>query len=154
LALRAALRYPELLRSLVLTGYVPEVPEATFIGWVQGFTKLAEQNAVLAAQFDRMHGARWRTTLEIVSRDCCDNYFASIAVTESKFVDLKVPTLIVNGALKFDERIAAANLPTRNVLVEGGLIPGAGHLATHDQPDLFNLMVEKFWQRRMNSADQ
>jgi pimeloyl-ACP methyl ester carboxylesterase len=145
IALRAALQYPELLRSLVLTGYVSDVPQATFVAWVQGIATLAERNSVMAAEFDRIHGPRWRATLEILGRDCRDNYFDSIATAESMFDDLKVPTLIVNGALKLDERIATANLPARNTLVDAGLIPGAGHLVTHDQPELFNLMVENFW---------
>jgi pimeloyl-ACP methyl ester carboxylesterase len=146
LAVRAALRYPELLRSLVLTGYVSEVPQENFIASIQLLAKLAQRSPVMAGEYDQIHGPRWRTTLEIISQDCCDNYSSSIAVTDSMFVDLKVPTLVANGALKFDERITAANLPARNTLVEGGLIPGAGHLATYDQPDMFNLMVERFWE--------
>lgn len=146
LAVRAALRYPELLHSLVLTGYVSEVPKKNFIAWVQGLAKLAQRSAVMAAEYDRIHGPRWRTTLSSIIQDCRDNYTGSIGITDSMFVDLKVPTLIANGALRFNERITAANLPSRNTLVESGLIPGAGHLATHDQPDLFNLMVEKFWE--------
>jgi pimeloyl-ACP methyl ester carboxylesterase len=145
IALRAALLYPELLRSLILTGYVSDVPQESFAAWVQGIGRLAERNAVMAAEFDRIHGPRWRATLEILGRDCRDNYCDSIATSESMFDELKVPTLIVNGTLKLDERVAAANLPARNTLVDGGLIPGAGHLVTQDQPELFNLMVENFW---------
>ena len=146
-ALRCALLYPELLRSLVLTGYVSEVPQQVIDSWAGAFFTLARQRPALAQEYEAMHGSRWQHTLEIVTTEIREEYATAIAVPPSLLATLKVPTLVVNGSIKSDERAAAVEFPLHNPLVEAGLIPGAGHIASHDQPEIFNLMIEQFWKR-------
>jgi pimeloyl-ACP methyl ester carboxylesterase len=139
--------YPELIHSLVLTGYVPEVPQEVIDSWAGAFFSLARQQPALAQEYEAMHGSRWQHTLEIVTAEIHEEYATAIAAPASLIATLKVPSLIVNGALKSDERAAAAELPLHNPLVQAGIIPAAGHIASHDQPEIFNLMVEQFWKR-------
>lgn len=146
IAVRAALKFPHLIHSLTLSGFVPDVPENVFIGWVQGFARLAERNDFLVQQYKVIHGDRWRSTLEIIAKECEEEY-SSINVTRSMVSELKVPTLIINGEIKSDERAAARDLPLCNPLIEGIVIPEAGHIAGYDQPELFNSIVQKFWEK-------
>ncbi len=146
IALHGALSYPELFRSLVLTGYVPQVPAAAISSWANAFFTLAQKNSLLAHQYEKMHGSRWQRTLEVVTSEFREEYSTAIAITESRLASLRVLTLVVNGALKSDERTAAVELPLYNPLIQAGVIPAAGHIACHDQPGIFNLMVKNFWK--------
>lgn len=147
IAIHGALAYPELFQSLVLTGYVPEVPASAISSWVNAFFSLAQQNPSLTQEYKRLHGIRWHHTLEVVAAEIREEYATTIAITTSMIKTLKVPTLIVNGAVKSDERMAAAELPIHNPIIQAGIIPAAGHIANHDQPEIFNLIVEQFWKR-------
>lgn len=146
-AIRCALAYPELFRSLVVTGFVPEVPASVISNWGKAFLTLAHQNPLLAQQYDTVHGARWHRTVEIVTTEIQEQYTSSIMVTKAMLAELQVPTLVVNGAIKSDERHAAVELPLHNHLIQAGVIPAAGHIASQDQPEIFSLMVEQFWGR-------
>lgn len=147
ITLRGALLYPELCRSLVLTGYVPEVPREVMSTWIDARFLQIQQNRTWAEEFRRRHGDRWQQTFEVIAAEVRAEYATAIAVSLPQIATLKVPTLLVNGALKSDERVAAATLPSHNPCIESGVIPAAGHIATQDQPELFNLMVERFWKR-------
>jgi pimeloyl-ACP methyl ester carboxylesterase len=147
IALRCALARSDLFHSLVLSGYVPSVPHAAVSAWAAAFFGLSRQNPTLAADYQRLHGDRWQHTLDVVSTEIREEYTTAIAVTEQMIADLDVTTLLLNGSLRTDERMAAAAWPQHNPLIEGGIIPGAGHIASNDQPNVFNMIVERFWAR-------
>lgn len=151
-AVRGALVYPELFQSLVITGYVPEVPQPVFCGWMDGFSALAARTPSLADHYEATHGPRWRTTLSVVSEECHADYANSVMLTRERFAALRVPTLIVNGALKSNERMAVAELAHLSPVLEGAIVPGAGHIVGDQQPEIFNLIVEKFWERTLGDV--
>jgi pimeloyl-ACP methyl ester carboxylesterase len=154
-ALRACLAAPGAFRSLVLTGYVPQAPHSVVNRWTQSFFTLTEQDPELVQHYERLHGPRWRQTLETVLAEIRDAYPTAVAVTKDMLATLAVPTLVLNGSLKSDERSAAAALPSMSPRIDAGLIPGAGHIPSHEQPELFATLVEHFWQnldRRQDAA--
>lgn len=153
IAIRCALAYPSLFQSLVVTGYVPEVPATVIAKWASAFLTMAQQYPLLAQQYETMHGNRWQHTMETVTSEILEEYATSVMVTKAMIAELQVPTLIVNGAVKSDERMAAAELPQHNSLVQAGVIPAAGHIALQDQPEIFNLMVERFWENLYDDED-
>lgn len=146
-ALRCALAAPEGFQSLVLSGYVPDAPHAVVTRWTEAFFALAAQDAGLVEHYERLHGARWRDTLDVVIAEIRESYATAVAVSDEMLSALKVKTLVLNGSLKSDERAAAAKMPSLTPFVDAGIIPGAGHIPSHDQPELFALNVEQFWQR-------
>lgn len=146
-ALRCALAHPDLFRSLVLSGYIPEVPESALNTWADAFQVLALQNPNLAREYERLSGTRWQRTLETIRTEIREEYATSIAVSRDMLAELRVPTLLLNGSLRSDERQAAADMPRHCPFIDAGLVPGAGHIASHDQPEIFNLVVETFWNR-------
>jgi pimeloyl-ACP methyl ester carboxylesterase len=146
-ALRAALVAPQSVRSLVLTGYVPEAPHAVVNRWTESFLGLTARDPELVEHYQRLHGARWRQTLETVLAEIREAYPTAVAVTREQLGGLRVPTLLLNGSLKSDERAAAAALPSLSPQLDAGLVPGAGHIPSHEQPELFGTMVEHFWRR-------
>jgi pimeloyl-ACP methyl ester carboxylesterase len=145
-AVRAALEFPELLADLVLTGFVPDVEQEVFVRWLEGFSELAERNRSLVKHYDQIHGVRWRATLDTVLAECRESYALTFAISRSMIAQLRVRTLILNGDLKSEERLAATGLPIQNSLVKGLIIEGAGHMAGYEQPDKFNSIVERFWE--------
>lgn len=146
-ALRCALAHPDLFCSLVLSGYIPEVPETALNTWADAFQVLARQNPSLAQKYERLSGARWERTLKTIRMEIREEYATSIAVRKDMLAELRVPTLLLNGSLRSDERQAAVDMPRYSPLIDAGLVPGAGHIASHDQPDIFNRIVETFWNR-------
>ncbi len=144
-AVRCAVATPMLTKSLVLTGYAPGVPADIVTVWAQSFHILAARPST-AVEYNKLHGERWRTTLDVVTSDVRENpTLASEPV--ATFQRLRVPTLVLNGSAKAEERLAAAQLPECNPLIQGGLIPSAGHIASQDQPKTFDIIVEAFWGR-------
>jgi pimeloyl-ACP methyl ester carboxylesterase len=144
-ALRLCLAAPEAFRTLVLTGYVPEAPHAVVSRWTESFFGLTERDPTLADSYLRLHGERWRQTLETVLAEISEAYPTAVAVPRDRIAALKVPTLILNGSLKSDERAAAAMLPSTGPHIDAGIVPGAGHMPSHERPELFATMVEHFW---------
>jgi len=145
ISLRAALEAPECFHSLVLTGYVPEAPHSVVTRWTESFFTLAEHNLEIVEQYNQLHGPRWRQTLEVVAAEIRDAYPTAVAVTREMLRFLKVPTLLLNGSRKSDERASAATLPAIAPFLDAGIIPGSGHIPSHEQPMLFALHVENFW---------
>jgi pimeloyl-ACP methyl ester carboxylesterase len=145
-ALRACLAAPQAFRSLVLTGYVPEAPHGVVNRWTESFFGLTARDPGLCEHYQRLHGARWRQTLETVLAEIREAYPTAVAVGKDQLAGLQTPTLLLNGSLKSDERAAAAALPSLSPRLDAGLIPGAGHIPSHEQPLLFAALVEHFWE--------
>jgi pimeloyl-ACP methyl ester carboxylesterase len=148
LAVRLAAARPDLVDSLVLTGFAPGLAEDVFLRWVAGFQLLAERGTELAAEYDRLHGPGWRGTLLAFTADVGRAYRQRAEVRPESLGALEMDVLIVNGSLKSVERAAAAGAHTFGPNVSGLVIEGAGHIASHDAPAAFNRAVERFWDRR------
>ncbi|MCA9708184.1 MAG: alpha/beta fold hydrolase [Myxococcales bacterium] len=151
-ALRTTLADPTGVQSLVLSGYVPNAPHAVVTRWTHSFHLLAERDPELVRHYERVHGPRWRQTLDCVLAEIRESYPASVAVSDAQLAELAVPTLVLNGSYKSDERETAARLPSLGPQIEAGILPGAGHIPSHDQPELFSGIVEAFWARLQQSS--
>jgi pimeloyl-ACP methyl ester carboxylesterase len=145
-AVRCALERHDLVSSLVLTGFVPGVPQDVFALWLDGFKRLAAENPHLAQWYEQMHGARWRKTLEQFENDVQNRYSEDICVTSSMLRQLQPPTLIANGSLKSNERDTALNAAQLGPAIRGQLIEGAGHIPSRDCPQEFNAAIRAFWK--------
>jgi pimeloyl-ACP methyl ester carboxylesterase len=144
-ALHAARRRPELVRSLVLSGYTAEVPASAFAAWSTSFRSLADARPELQDLYRRLHGERWSATLAAVTEDCRSSYAATIAARWDALETLPIPVLLANGDLKQNERDAANHYAGGRGAVTGRAISGAGHLPMVDRPADFAAVVEDFW---------
>jgi len=144
LAVRLAARRPELVASLVLTGFVPGLARAAFGSQLEGFHLLAAEQPQLAAEYDRLHGTRWKDTLTAFGDDC-GRRPELVLPGAAALAGLDPPVLIVNGALKSAERSAAERATEFGPRISGVVLAGAGHLASHDAPAAFTGAVDAFW---------
>ncbi|MBV8688179.1 MAG: alpha/beta fold hydrolase [Alphaproteobacteria bacterium] len=145
LGLLAARRRPDLLRSLVVTGYTAEVPPAAFVAWSASFKMLADANPGMQAAYRQLHGPRWGDTLAAVTEDCKASYETVIAMRWSEIEALPLPVLLANGDLKQNEREAAGRYASGIGAITGRVIEDAGHLPMVDRPEAFAAAVEEFW---------
>jgi pimeloyl-ACP methyl ester carboxylesterase len=147
LAIHLALKYPELCKSIVLTGYVPSIPE-NLIGIMEEqykmFLKVPEENPELAEEFMQLHGKRWYETLKIVLKEMTYNY---PKITFEQIKDISVPTLVLNGSKEQHEREAASVMADLNSNIEIALLSGGGHTANLEEPIAYNIIVKSFWDR-------
>lgn len=146
LGVRCAQEHPALVRSLTLTGFAPELPQAVFDEWCTAFQRLASEDADLSDEFLKLHGPRWRQTLSAFIGDAQLSYEHRVLVSADDLRTLEQPTLIVNGSWKELERQAARTAPTLGPHVSGRVIAGAGHVPAQDKPEAFNEAVTSFWQ--------
>jgi pimeloyl-ACP methyl ester carboxylesterase len=147
-AVRLAMARPELVESLVLTGFAPGLSRDVFLRWVGGFGLLADRSADLAAEYDRLHGPRWRDTLRAFTEDVESAYRERVLVRPETLGALGTEVLIVNGSLKSVESAAAEQAHEFGPNVRGLVLDGAGHIASHDAPDAFSAAVLRFWAGR------
>lgn len=145
-AIHLALEHPAACESIVLTGYVPAIP-SHMTGLMEQqremFLHVEEHNPEIAQEFKDLHGERWRQTLRAVLDDMTYNF---PTVTPEQIRGLNLPTLVLNGANEQYERDAACEMANLNDRVQVGLIPGAGHTANMERPDIYNLMVTSFFR--------
>jgi pimeloyl-ACP methyl ester carboxylesterase len=145
LAVRCATERPELVTSLVLTGFSPGLPRDVFLGWLAGFHHLVDVNPDLATEFERLHTVRWKQTLAAFAEHAEQAYEQRALVRPEALGALGVQTLLVNGSVKSVERTAAERAAELGPRVRGHVVDGAGHIAGHDAPAAFNAAVEAFW---------
>lgn len=146
LAVRSATVRPDLVRSLVLTGFAPGLDRDVFVNLLAGFGQLVDVDVALVAEYDRLHGTRWRTTLAAFTQHVERAYETTVLVRPASLAALDVDTLLINGTLKSVERAAAGDTGRYGPRVHGHVIDGAGHIASHDAPAEFNEAVEPFWR--------
>lgn len=147
IAIHMALEHPELCESIVLTGYAPAIPsDMTGIMEQQYemFLHIEDHNPEAAKEFMNLHGEKWYRTLQAVLKNMTFHY---PAVTNEQIQGLGVPTLVLNGSSEKHERDAVSDMASLNHCIEVGLIPSAGHTANMQQPEIYNLVVEAFWDR-------
>ncbi|MDP9728819.1 hypothetical protein [Alicyclobacillus tolerans] len=97
----------------------------------------------------RLHGENWYQTLKAVLKDFTFNY---PTVTFEQIQKLNVSTLVLNVSNEKHERDAVFEMANSNKIIQAGLIPGAGHTANMERPEIYNLVVQTFWDN-MNSID-
>jgi pimeloyl-ACP methyl ester carboxylesterase len=146
LGVRAAREHPDLVATLTLTGFVPGLSKSVFLTWCAAFRRLTDGPAELREGFDRMHGPRWRRTLEAFVANAESRYEDRVLVTGETLGLLAQPTLIANGAWKSAEREAAESAAALGPRTEGRVIPGGGHLPCYDDSEAFNTATEVFWR--------
>ncbi|UOQ45467.1 alpha/beta fold hydrolase [Halobacillus salinarum] len=144
LAGHMALRKPELVDGIILTGYTPYIPEGLKEAMEKQydyFLTIEENDITIARTFEQLHGDKWKKTLQHVLHNITFHY---PTLTEEKIKQLNVPVLLLNGSVDQHEVEAVAYV--KNVKNDAliGLIPGAGHTANMDQPEMFNRIVENF----------
>jgi pimeloyl-ACP methyl ester carboxylesterase len=146
-ALHAAIRYPELTKGIVLTGYTPSIPEEIHAIMERQYHFLHNIKAEapeVAKNYLLLHGPRWETTLHRVVK--CFTYHYP-AVSDDQIKKLTIPTLLINGENEKHEVDAVHHLSSMNNLITPGIIPNCGHLAIMENPSMFNRMTLDFISR-------
>ncbi|HEU4769728.1 MAG TPA: alpha/beta hydrolase [Pyrinomonadaceae bacterium] len=151
-AVQSALQRPDLVRSLVLTGFVPDVPREIFALWLDGFSRLATEKPELTQWYEETHGSRWPETLAAYNDDVRERYDEGVSVTTQMLNKLQSPVLIANGVEKSNERAAATDTARFGPRVRGQVIENAGHIPGTDNPDEFNRIVRAFWEETANDG--
>ncbi|GGA80869.1 alpha/beta fold hydrolase [Ornithinibacillus halotolerans] len=138
-----AKRFPNKVKSLVITGIFPEQPE----NWDQ---LLAEQTAVqnkvieekeTVDYLNTIHQGDWVGLLKFSQQN---NWYP---FEETKDLSsLSMPTLFLVGEENPAEVIGAMIYPKQNKNIHVAVIPFAGHLPQWQQPEIFNSILEKFLQ--------
>lgn len=144
-AVRCALARPDLVRSLVLTGFVPDVPDDVFAGWTRSFLTVPEHNKPLAEVYEGVHGPRWHDTVSRYAEDAIEHYRREILVDWQTLAELPMPVLLANGSHKSAERDAALRAAALGSDVRGVVIDGGGHIPGWERPEPFQAAVESFW---------
>jgi pimeloyl-ACP methyl ester carboxylesterase len=150
LAIHIALKTPEFVKGMVLTGYSPFIPEElkdVMEKQYEYFLKIEENDPTIAEHFKNLHGDKWKRTMKKVLQTMTFRYPAA---DQEDIQNLRVPTLILNGSDQLHEVEAAAYIKKMNDEVNIGLIPNAGHTANIDQPGIYNRMLEDFLERSTN----
>ena len=145
IAVRCAERRPDLVESLVLTGFAPDAERETFLRMLAGFQQLGADRADLAAEYDQLHGPRWRRTIAAFADHAGRAFDDRVRVDGSRLGALGVPVALVNGTFKSVEQTAAERAGQYGPLVTGRVIDGAGHIASHDAPAEFSAAAREFW---------
>jgi pimeloyl-ACP methyl ester carboxylesterase len=144
LAIHIALREPELVKGIILTGYSPSIPEE-LKGIMEKqygyFLNIEENDKNIAAHFKNLHGDKWLDTLKKVLHTMTFNY---PTITEKDIKNIKPPVFMINGSNELHEVEAATYVKKQNNEIEIGLLPIAGHTANIDQPEIYNSMVKNF----------
>jgi pimeloyl-ACP methyl ester carboxylesterase len=143
-ALHAAIRYPELTKGIVLTGYVPSIPEdmhAIMERQYHFLHNIKAEAPEVAKDYLLHHGPRWETTLHRVVK--CFTYHYP-AVSDEQIKKLTIPTLLINGGNEKHEVDSVHQLSLLNNLITPGIIPNCGHLANTENPSMFNRRILDF----------
>ncbi len=146
LAIALAHRKPHLISSLILTGFAPQLDAAALQEQLAGFEVLSAQNPQLAAEFDRLHGLRWRETLKAFAMEIQQDPDGGSLTELAMLAELLPATLICNGSHKTLEREAAENARNFGGRIQGRVIQGAGHIASIADPKTFATAAMDFWR--------
>ncbi|MGB8000242.1 MAG: alpha/beta hydrolase [Anaerobacillus sp.] len=144
LAIHIAIREPELVEGIVLTGYTPFIPD--YLKNVMEeqyayFNHIEENDKETAAYFKEIHGDQWFDMLQKVNKMMTYHY---PSVSENQIAELEVPVMVLNGGNELYEIEAVQFMKRSNDKIKIGLIPDAGHTANIDQPELYNSIVQQF----------
>lgn len=139
-----AKRFPEKVKTLTLSGFMPEKPA----NWLEIHGIMVEQqNALLendqiTAYFDQLHGDGWREFIQLSAEE--DSYpFGET----SDLSGLKMPTLFMVGEENAIEAKGAVKVYGLSKLFHVSVIPFAGHLVHSEQPKLYNQTLNGFLEK-------
>ncbi|WP_411954790.1 alpha/beta fold hydrolase [Alkalibacillus sp. S2W] len=136
-----AKNHPERVKSLTLSGIIPEKPT----DWdemdkeeSENIAKMLE-NPEAVAYFDNIHDGDWRELLDSILGE--DWY----PFEETKdLASLEMPVLFIVGEQNEHETIGVIKYPKMNRNIHVSIIPFAGHVVHLDQPEIYNKIVEAF----------
>ncbi|WP_010269203.1 alpha/beta fold hydrolase [Paenibacillus senegalensis] len=154
LVLHSALRKPEIYEAIIVSGYTPHIPESmegTMRRQYDYLMNIQNHDPKLASRFREMHGERWFNTLTSVLEDFTFNY---PVFTDSMIKELKVPTLILNGANEKHERDAANQFADLNPKISAGLIPSAGQMVNAVRPEIYNHLALSYFRSTLDQPNQ
>ncbi|MDP5274052.1 alpha/beta fold hydrolase [Chengkuizengella axinellae] len=144
LAIHAALKEPNLVKGIILTGYTPFIPEDLkdiMEYQYKYFMNIEENDRKTAIYLEGVHGEKYKDTLKKVLYVMTYEY---PTVAEESISSFKLPTLVLNGSNDLHEINAALFMKSKNPEIKIGLIPGAGHTANIEKPHIFNHIVKDF----------
>lgn len=147
IAAKIARFFPDLVHTIVLTGFSYNIPQPAFYSWAIGFKELSQENPILKEEYQRLHGSRWENTIELLIHNCLHGYEEDIFISTDFMRQVKVRTLLVNGDYKQNELSASERIASDNFLAKGIIIKEAGHLVPFHQPAEFCKQVELFWRQ-------
>ncbi|MYL56271.1 alpha/beta fold hydrolase [Virgibacillus halodenitrificans] len=134
-------RFPHKLKSLVLSGILPERPS----NWSELHRKDVKrqseilQSEELSRHFDNLHKSNWRHSLEIVKDE---NWYP---FEETKDLEgIAAPVLYIVGEEKDMETKGALLYPSLQDNVHVSIIPFASHLVHLEQPKIYTQILEEF----------
>jgi pimeloyl-ACP methyl ester carboxylesterase len=148
-ALTFATRYPERLRTAVISGIdVQREPRARVAKRLMDPERILREEPAWAAQLDRRHGpvqgeGAWHHLLPAIAEDVA----TAPLLTLEELRNVRVPTLLVYGDrdvfVPADHAVAIhRQLPDSRLLIA----PNTGHQVMANQPGLFNLAVGNFYR--------
>ncbi|WP_223702485.1 alpha/beta fold hydrolase [Sutcliffiella deserti] len=130
-----AKRYPEKVKTLTLSGIIPEKPS----DWTEiqrnEFERLSQlvENKELAGYFNHLHGEGWQKFIDMVQK--ADSYpFGETA----DLTALEMPILFMVGEGNRNETKGAILYPPTNKNIHVSIIPFAAHLVHSEQPQIFS----------------
>ncbi|MCF6408132.1 alpha/beta fold hydrolase [Alkalihalobacillus sp. EGI L200015] len=144
LAIHIAIKEPELVKGIILTGYSPFIPEelkGIMEKQYEYFINIEDNDRNIAEHFKKLHGDKWRRTIKSVLHTMTFNYPTA---TQEDIRNIRVPMLILNGSNELHEVEAVTYVKKINNDAKVGLVPNAGHTANIDQPGTYNKMLENF----------
>ncbi|WP_078380659.1 alpha/beta fold hydrolase [Sutcliffiella halmapala] len=148
IGLMFAKRFPERVKSLTISGVIPEKPEDWEVIQGKEAEKLAGllQNEELGKYFDSVHYSNWREMLQLTLESDWYPFHETKDVTA-----IKVPVLFLVGEGKKHEVIGAITYPKANENIHVSVIPFASHLVHAEQPQLYTNILEVFLKKYNNN---
>lgn len=141
LSVHTAIKRPDLVKGIILTGYSPYVPDYMQVKLEEQhkhFSNVKETDPDMAEYFEELHGSKWYDTLTKVNDLMTFNY----PTVEAEILStIKTPILLLNGSNEGYEVEMANYMKSKNEDINIGLLPGAGHVANIDKPHLYNELV-------------
>jgi pimeloyl-ACP methyl ester carboxylesterase len=160
LSLRAALRYPDRVRGLVMLSSQagPEVPES--IGIVQGLLHTWRTEGKTPETLDGLESvllgqnwpgaAAWRAKWAEVNTEhfaTCIDTLAGRESLESRLGEITAPSLVIHGDADVPIDVSKAVTLARGLRAELVIVPGAGHAANLTHPAEVNPPILRFLAR-------
>lgn len=136
-----AKRFPEKVRTLTLSGMMPEKPA----NWSEIHRNMVEQqNGVLGSEqirayFDQLHGEDWGEFIRLAADE--DSYPFE---ETSDLGEMEMPILFMVGEENANEASGASIYRELSKPIHVSVIPFAGHLVHSEQPEVYNQTLNRF----------
>lgn len=149
-ALYFAKRNPTRVKTLTLSGIIPEKP----VDWAEindeenMNVKEILKNEETVNYFNSIHEGNWQELIKSVQ----DTDWYPFEETED-LSTLDTPTLFIVGEDAELEIIGAVKYPETNDKIRVSIIPYAGHTPHLDQPEIYNKVVEIFLNKSVAEYD-